>query len=340
MLASKLVRILAIVVAGLVALAPLAARADQRADLQQQGEQQAKEGRFADAIDSFKAADRIEERASHACLIALAYTRRELWSQAQHWMLACHARASASDPLPDWTPLAEKQIKERLETSSVAAVTIVVKPATVKARVTVSSFAPDETFEPRTIHLAPGTHVVFAKAEGYPDRQQTVEVRDKTPTTVTIDWSDVTPVPPTGGGERDVVQPPPTPAGPDKPNNSMSTGLIIGGAALVLVGGLTHWRMGVAANDMNAARKDFMANEAMYRATMTLDTELMLANETFDAAGKRYDRFRVLSLASYAIGAGLVVTGVLIRKKVSTETAVSATPLPEGGAFVSVGWSR
>ncbi len=133
-------RILAITVAGLVTLAPLGARADQRDDLK--GEQQAKDGRFADAIDSFKAADRIQPRASHACLIALAYTRRELWSQAQLWLSTCHTRASASDPLPDWVPLAEKQIKERLETANVAEVTIEVKPAGAKAKFTVSSFAP------------------------------------------------------------------------------------------------------------------------------------------------------------------------------------------------------
>src|SRR5688572_8864518 len=107
-LASQVVRILAIVVAGLLAASGLAA-ADDREELQAKGEQLAKDGRFVEAIDAFKAADLIQPRASHACLIALAYTRRELWPQAELFLSVCHHRAKGGDPLPEWVPLAEQQ---------------------------------------------------------------------------------------------------------------------------------------------------------------------------------------------------------------------------------------
>lgn len=333
MLASKLVRILAIAVAGLVTLAPMAARADQREDLQLKGEEQAKGGRFADAVESFKAADRIERRASHACLIALAYTRRELWSQAQLWLSKCQDRASASDPMPDWSPLVEKQIAERLETSNVAAVTIVVKPAHVKANVTVSSFAPDEVFEPRTIHLAPGTHVVFARAEGFPDRQQTLELRDKGPQTVTIDYSDFVkpppPLPPVGGD----TTLPASPRDQATPSNGTSTALLIAGGSALVVGGISHLLMGHARRDMTNAVQTYN-NSA--KSTGDKDD----ADRDYAAAEKRYDRWRPIAIGMYVVGAGLAVTGYLIRKKTGSETTVSATPLLEGGGFVSVGWMR
>ena len=53
------------------------AHAESPADLQARGEDQARQGHYTEAIDSFKAADRLEPSAAHACLIALAYVRRE-----------------------------------------------------------------------------------------------------------------------------------------------------------------------------------------------------------------------------------------------------------------------
>lgn len=314
-----MVRILAITVAGLVALAPVGARADQRQDLQLKGEQLAKEGRFVDAIESFKAADKIQQRASHACLIALAYTRRELWSQAQLWLSTCFARQNTNDPLPDWAPLAEKQIKERLATANVVEVTIEVKPAGTKAKITVSSFAPDEDFEPRTIHLTPGTHVVFAKAEGHGDKQQTLTLTDKKPQKVVFDFGDGQVKPPDGGNVIAPV-PEPTRSSPAAPSNALSTGLIAGGGAAIVGGVVAHVLMARVGNQLDAA-----------------DTP----GEYAALDDGRFELRRNLAIGLYVVGAGLAVTGVLIRKKHNPEAAtVSAVPLPEGGGFVSVGWSR
>ena len=345
-LASSLVRILAIVVAGLVALAPVGARADQRQDLQQKGEQQAKDGRFAEAIESFKAADRIQPRASHACLIALAYTRRELWSQAQLWLTDCFSRANASDPLPDWASLAEKQIKERLQTANVVEVTIEVRPASAKAKVTVSSFAPDEVFEARTIHLTPGTHVVFAKAEGYPDRQQTIELRDKTPQRVVIDFGDATQAqPPVGGRVDPGTALPMPPERRSRPSNTLSNGLLISGGVAIVLGGVVHLVMSGARKDMIAATHQFntRAATAEFMALPPADMDMERANALtkYRDAENRFDRARVGAITLYAVGAGLAVTGYLIRKKYNAEApAVSAVPLPEGGGFVAIGWAR
>jgi len=66
------VRIEAIVVAGLGTVIPAVALADPTAaDLQTQGEQLAKDGRFTEAIDAFKAAERIEPRWLVAGLAAM-----------------------------------------------------------------------------------------------------------------------------------------------------------------------------------------------------------------------------------------------------------------------------
>ena len=129
-------------------------QADTAAERVAAGEQLAKEGRLTEAIESFKAADKLEQRAKHACLIALAYIRRELWPQAEIFMTRCHQRATAGDPVPDWAALAEKQMNERLSSAKVSAVHIRIEPTALAAtaKISVSSFPADETFAPRTIH--------------------------------------------------------------------------------------------------------------------------------------------------------------------------------------------
>jgi hypothetical protein len=162
------------------------ARAGSADDLQAEGEEAARRGDYANAIDRFKAAERIEPRARHACLIALAYTRRNLWSQAEIFRTACHERANADDPLPDWMADADREIDEAIRAANVAAVTIVVEPVDAAVRLSVSSFAPDETFSPRVIHLSPGTHQIFASAPGFEPAQMLVDVRDRTPQQIHI----------------------------------------------------------------------------------------------------------------------------------------------------------
>src|SRR5688572_10205627 len=133
----------------MVCYASSPAVADGAASKVARGEELAKQGRLTEAIDSFKAADKIEKRAKHACLIALAYIRRELWPQAEIFLTMCHERAKGtSDPVPDWVPLAEQTLKERLAKAKVAAVKIRIAPDSLssQALIAVSSFEPDELF--------------------------------------------------------------------------------------------------------------------------------------------------------------------------------------------------
>src|SRR5260221_4772999 len=136
------------------------ARADDVDDLVVQGEALAKQAEWSRAITAFKAADAQRPRAKHACLIGLAYTRRELWAEAELFLSVCRQRASTGDPLPEWIAEAEGQLAAKLAASNAAPVAIATDPASAPAVMSVSSFAPDEKFPARTIHLAPGVHVV------------------------------------------------------------------------------------------------------------------------------------------------------------------------------------
>src|SRR5690348_7144786 len=98
------------------------ARADDAESLTAQGEEQARNGEFTRAIELFKKADALAPSAKHACLIGLAYTRRELWSQAEIFLDRCKDRATAADPLPDWFAQATAQLAQKLAGVDVATV--------------------------------------------------------------------------------------------------------------------------------------------------------------------------------------------------------------------------
>jgi hypothetical protein len=287
-----------------------AAYADDSEALKAKGEQLAKDGRFGDAIEAFKAADKIKPRASHACLIALAYTRRELWPQAELYLSICHERAKAGDPLPDWVGLADQQIRERLAAANVVAVVIDVKPA--NAQVTVSSFAPDEVFAPRTIHLPLGTHVIFAKADGYEPAQTTLAITTKTPQHIEIELKPIaSPTAPPVVEQR-------------MPTTTEKRGkpLIIAGGAAIGAGVLAHLWMGYEHGKLQDAHDH--NDPALY-----------------DDHSGSYDTARIATIGLY--GAGAVCLGIgLYLRSTSPEgaPAIAAVPLPEGGALVSIGWER
>src|SRR5258706_275992 len=130
-----------------------------------------RERKWSDAIDEFKAAELLEHRTIHACLIMLAYTRREAWAQAEVFRSLCLV-PTPGESLPDWVGDAERLIDDRLRSELLAPVTIEVKPIDAKVTLTASSFEPDETFGPRTLHLSRGRHLIVARAPGFPDQQR------------------------------------------------------------------------------------------------------------------------------------------------------------------------
>jgi hypothetical protein len=170
----------------LALLATSTAMADEADELVASGEALAKRGEYSRAIEAFKQADARRPRARHACLIALSYTRRELWAQAEVALASCHARAGAGDPLPPWVGELDRTLAEKLGAADVAPISIRVEPPSGSARISISSFAPDETFAPRVVHLAPGTYTVTAAVPGHDRVTSTVVIADRTPQTVTL----------------------------------------------------------------------------------------------------------------------------------------------------------
>ncbi len=304
---------MAFALAGWCAIAPAIATAESGDELRTRGEQLAKDGRFTEAIDAFKAAERIEPRARNACLIALAYTRRELWPQAEIWLEQCESRATPTDPAPAWVPVAKKQLAERLGTVNVAPVEIDVAPAGTDVKLAVSSFAPDERFAPRTIHLPLGRHVIIAIAAGFEDAQQTVEVTDKAPKRVTITLT------PIRAGEPG---PPPRVA----PARSKVPWIVMGaGGGLVIAGAILHATYYRGARDDLATARDNGMEETGGPLTDT------------------WSRARAITIGVYGAGAATVIAGVVLRATVfkAKEAPVQVGVLPvAGGGMVSVEWSR
>lgn len=295
----------AIAVAGLCALAPaLAHAAPSAAELQAQGERLARSGRYSEAIEAFKAADRIETRASHACLIALAYTRRELWPQAEIFMDLCHGRANPADPEPEWVPQAEALIAQRLQQVDAAPVEISTDPAIPGVKLSISSFAPDETFGPRTIHLTPGRHTVIATADGYEVERRDIDVAGKALRRVVIRmWKT---------GMRPV------------PASRTGLYLVYGGLGAGLAGAAVHllWYRG------NLDRLD--------RASSAYDLR------GYRAAEPAYDVSRWTTIGLYAIGTAAVAAGAILHLRSGrrgAEATILLRPRADGGV-VAVEWAR
>lgn len=276
-------------------LAGSIAHADSAAELEAKGQALAKDGQFSAAIDAFKAADRIEPRAGHACMIALAYTRRELWPQAEIFLDACHQRANASDPLPDWVALAEQTLKERLASANVAAITIAVSP-NVPATIAVSSFAPDEKFAPRTIHLAPGRHVVTVEAAGFAIAEQAIDVADRSPRTITIELQAPHHEPPPRN--------PPVPTVVEKHHSNLPW-IVVGAGGAVALAGL--------AVDLFAVQP----------VRDKLNTDSI---DVYNQYSSSFDHRRTAAIALYAVGAAAIATGLVLHFTVLKDSEVVVTP--------------
>jgi hypothetical protein len=174
-----------------VAFAARAARADEIDDLVIRGKALAKAGELTQAIAQFRRADAMRPRAQHACLIGLAYTRRELWLLADLWFARCRARANANDPLPEWFDEAEQQLAAKVSAARAATITIRVAPASAHATVKISSFDFDEVLAPGTIHLAPGRYTLEAGAPGFARQKRTIVAEDGAKQTIAITLSPV-----------------------------------------------------------------------------------------------------------------------------------------------------
>ena len=304
-----------------VVMGSAAADPDPADAARQQGEQLAKAGRFSEAIAAFKDSNAKKPRATNYCLIGLAYTRIERWPQAEIMIDRCKTNASAADPTPTWLPALEQELAKRLASVGVAPVAIVVEPASAKAEVTVSSFAPDEAFAPRTIHLPTGSHVVTVTAPGFERAQVTVEVASTEKQTVTVTLK-----PPGSEKPRDVVMAPhqPQPPAPAPTESSvLPTVLMASGGTLIAAGIVYH-----ATAFRTAATNLADATDS------TPDPRL------YDQWSHRFDVRREWLIGIYAAGAITAGVGAYLHftaKKTESLPQVSIVPL-DGGGMVSVGW--
>ena len=304
-----------------------AAEPDPADHARQHGEELAKAGRFSEAIAAFKDSNAKKQRATNFCLIGLAYTRLERWPQAEIMIDRCKANASAADPTPEWLPALERELAKRLATVGVAEVAIVVEPRTANAQVTVSSFAPDEAFAPRTIHLPLGSHTVTVTAPGYERMQTTIDVKSADMQLVTITLKDALSAAKTPDAQVHAPQPPPArPVVSSSPSSSSSplpTVLLTAGGTLIAAGIVYH-----ATAFRTAATNLADATDA------TPDPHL------YDQWSHRFDVRRDWLIGIYAAGAITAGVGAYLhftQKQTESLPQVSIVPL-DGGGLVSVGW--
>jgi hypothetical protein len=279
------------------------AHAETAEELRIHGEDLAKNGRFSEAIDAFKAAERKEHRSRHACLIGLAYERREAYSQAEIYLAACKAGASPVDPLPEWAPEAFRVLDAALAQQKLVVVMVTATPP--DARITVSSFPADEEFSAQSIHLAPGKYTFTASAPGYANRTQDIEIGEQ-PTAVSLML------------EHRVVET------IEPPKASKLPWIVVGGGfALGIAGGLVQ---GLA---MAPARDKLVQAETMNNTALYADWS------------PKFDQRRLITIGLYSAGAIAIATGLVLRATVfkSTETQIAVAPTT-GGGMLTFAWSR
>jgi hypothetical protein len=255
------------------------ARADEIDDVVAQGEALAKQAEWTRAIAAFKQADAKRPRAKHACLIGLAYTRRELWAEAEVFLSVCKQRANTDDPAPDWLDEAQRTLAEKLSAAGAAPISITVEPPEAIALVSVSTFAPDETFAPRTIHLTPGSHTISAAAPGFKPAKQEITIASGAPADVRL-----------------VLVPEHPRATPPAATHSRVPLYVIAAGAAVALGGLAfdQFALQPAADKLNV--KDNYQYE-------------LIPKSDFDTFHTRRD----VTIGLFATGAALIVTGAVLN---------------------------
>lgn len=278
------------------------------AALQKQGEQLAKDGQFAEAIDAFKAADSYQPTTELACLIGLAYGRRNLYGQAELFFDLCHERAETGDRVPSWVAKVEAQFRERLETTKLARITIKVKHARAP-KVVVSAWAPDETFAPRAIHLPAGRHTITVTDGDGDTAEQAIVVEAGEPQTVVLDL---------GGKQSDERDTPR--AHPSKL-----------GRNLAFVG------LGIAAAGL-AVHATWYKSERDQLQEASDSGDVFRYDEHVDS----YTNARYVTVGLYGAGAVTAIIGLALHlSRGDGEAGASVSVMPvRGGGVLAVEWAR
>jgi hypothetical protein len=299
----------------LVVLCTLAvpAHADEVDDLVAQGNALAQKSEYTQAISAFKQADAKRPRAAHACMIGLAYMRREAWPQAELFLALCEKRAVPGDQPPDWVDAAHQQLASKLSAAQIPAITIEVTPPDAGARLTVSSFAPDEVFDPQTIHLAPGVHVIALTAPGYRKASRQISVEAGVPQTISFTLE--------REPEGAAVLPPRVPAQHDAgPRSSRVPWIVIGAGAALFGAGVIYDAVSVQ------PARDRLA---------TAETR-----DAYDALAPDFRSSRNVAIGLLAGGALVTGIGVALKLTVFDSKPQVSASIDHRGGVVVIGWQR
>ncbi|MCX5742235.1 MAG: hypothetical protein NT062_07045 [Proteobacteria bacterium] len=309
-------RLLALVTALLVVAATptWADEADEADDLVAQGNELARNRDFAQAIEKFKAADRARPRVQNICMIGLANLRRQHLAQAEVYLERCRSRVAADDPAPEWLADAEAQLAAQLAATDVAAVDIQVVPAS--ARVKLSSFSSDESFEPRILHLTSGPHTITASAPGFATATKEIVVVARTDQAVELVLApEASVVPPP------VVGPTATPldvAPPPIEHGGWSTRLLVAGAGAVVGAVVLH--------ALAFHTREALANPA--------------SADAYHAHEGTFELERAGAISMYALAGAAIGLGLYLRLTPRDRgTRIGAT-FAGGAGLVTIGWTR
>ncbi|HEY4057813.1 MAG TPA: hypothetical protein VGM39_14465 [Kofleriaceae bacterium] len=304
--------------------------------LRTEGELHAKRGEYAEAITSFKAADRVEPQAIYACMIGLTYMRRNLLAQAELFLGRCHTRAR-NETLPAWVATTDKQLLQAISDAKLAPVAFSVAPANASATVKLSGFADDETFDPRVLHLPDGTYTATASSPLGPDQVSTFELEGPELRQVQFSFekpsvpADLVPTEPAPVDKPVVTEPVPTkiaaqppserePPRVDSSDPRTRVAIILGitGGVFAVGGGVMHFVTWEKGKDLHDAR----------------------TQADYDRLGKTFDNERVITFALY--GTAAIALGACLYFDLHAHDSspmVSAIPV-DGGGMVSIGWQR
>lgn len=163
-------RLVALLLLGLAAGAPVLAHADAISE----GQELAKKGEYERALAKFKQADAALPRAQTACLIGLAYFRGSHFPEAEVRFAQCRARAKAGEgALPDWLEAMARQLEARLAAFAPIEIT-----TETDEPIEVSGWS-DDPFEAQVIHLPAGRYTFTSGAAS-----RTVEIESTARTEV------------------------------------------------------------------------------------------------------------------------------------------------------------
>jgi hypothetical protein len=132
----------------------------------------AQEGRHDDAIERFRAAERLLPRALHDCNLGLTYSMAGRLPEAHALLARCVARAT--EALPTWVDTERRRILTELSAGRYRSIIVT---TSVPATVTIAPLLPDDTFAaPLTAWLGEGHWTLTAAAAGHRSEVRRVHV--------------------------------------------------------------------------------------------------------------------------------------------------------------------